>query len=50
MLLTYLPEFNGISVIGGKLVVEVMVTFTKSDESSDEMVTGRVSVIERLVT
>jgi hypothetical protein len=31
-------------------VVEVVVTLTKGDESSDDVVTGRVAVVERLVT
>jgi hypothetical protein len=45
-----LPPLNGVSVVGGELVVEVVIAFTKSDESSDEVVTGRVAVIEGLVS
>ena len=45
-----LMPFDSIAVVGGELVVEVVVTLTKSDESSDDVVTGRVAVIEWLIT
>lgn len=45
-----LPPLNGVSVVGGELVVEVVVTLTESNESSDEVITGRVAVVKRLVT
>lgn len=41
--------FDSISVIGGELMVEVVVSFSKSDDSSDNMVTRGVAVVERLV-
>ncbi len=45
-----LVPFNGIAVVRGELVMEVVVTFTESDESSDEMIPWAVAVIEWLVT
>ena len=45
-----LVPFNGVSVIGWELVVEVVVALSESDESGNNVVTGRVAVIERLVT
>jgi hypothetical protein len=45
-----LVPLNGVAVVGGELVVEVVVTLTKSDESSDDVVPGAVAVVERLVT
>lgn len=45
-----LPPLNGVSVVGRKFVVEVVVALTKGDESGDEVVTGRVAVVEGLVT
>ena len=45
-----LMPFNSIAVVGGELVVEVVVTLTKSDKSSDDVITGRVAVIEWLIT
>lgn len=41
---------DGIAVIGRELVVEVVVTFSEGDDGSDEMITGRVAVVEWLVT
>lgn len=35
-----LPPLNGVSVVRGELVVEVVVTLTESDEGSDDVVTG----------
>jgi hypothetical protein len=45
-----LPPLNSVTVIRRELVVEVVVSLTKGDESSDDVVTGRVAVVERLVT
>ena len=44
-----LPPLDGVAVIRGELVVEVVVSFTKGDEGGDDVVTGRVAVIERLL-
>jgi hypothetical protein len=44
-----LPPLNSVAVIRRELVVEVVVTLTKGDKSGDNVVTGRVAVIERLV-
>ena len=45
-----LESFNGVTVVGGKLVVEIVVTLTESHKSRDDMVTRRVAVVKRLVT
>ena len=45
-----LVPLDGVAVVGGELVVEVVVSLTKGDEGSDDVVTGRVAVIEGLVT
>lgn len=45
-----LPPLNGVSVVGGEFVVEVVVTLTEGDKSRDEVITGRVAVIKGLVT
>jgi len=45
-----LPPFNGVAVVGREFVVEVVVTLTKSNKSSDGVVTRRVSVVEWLVS
>ena len=42
-----LIPFDGIPVIHWELMVEVVVTFTDSDESSDHVVARSVLVIER---
>lgn len=44
-----LPPLNSVTEIAGELVVEVVVTLTKGDESSDDVVPGRVAVVEGLV-
>ena len=44
-----LEPFNGIAVIGWEFVVEVVITFSQGDKSSDQMITGRVAIIEGLV-
>lgn len=41
--------FNSIAVITGKLVVEIVVSFTESDKSSDDVISRRVTVIKWLV-
>jgi len=41
---------DGVPVVHGELVVEVVVTFTKSAEGSDDMITRSVLVIERCFT
>jgi len=45
-----LVPLDGIAVVGGELVVEVVVSLTESDKGSDNVVTGRVAVVEGLVT
>jgi len=45
-----LMPLDGITVVGGELVMEVVVTFAKGNESSDYMITRRIAVIERLVS
>ena len=45
-----LVPLNGVAVVGGELVVEVVVALTKSDKSSDDVVTGAVAIVEGLVT
>ena len=45
-----LVPLDGVAVVGGELVVEVVVALAESDKSSDDVVTGAVAVIERLVT
>jgi hypothetical protein len=45
-----LIPLDGISVIRGILVVEVVVALTQGDESGNNVVTGRVSVVEGLLT
>jgi len=45
-----LPPLNSVAVVGGELVVEVVVSLAKGNESSDDMVTRRVAVVEGLVT
>jgi hypothetical protein len=42
--------FNSIAVVRGELVVEVVVSFAEGNESSNDVVTRRVAVIEWLVT
>jgi hypothetical protein len=44
-----LVPLNSVAVVGRELMVEVVVTLAKSDESSDDVVTGRVAVVEGLV-
>jgi len=44
-----LVPFNSVSVVGGKLVVEVVVSLAERNERSDDVVTRAVAVIERLV-
>lgn len=45
-----LVPVDGVAEVRGELVVEVVVSLTEGDESSDEVVAGRVAVIEGLVT
>jgi len=45
-----LVPLDGVTVIGGELVVEVVVALTESDDGGDDVITGRVAVVERLVT
>jgi hypothetical protein len=44
-----LVPLNSITVVGGELVVEVVVTLTESDKGGDDVVTRRVAVVEGLV-
>jgi hypothetical protein len=45
-----LVPLDGVAVVGGELVVEVVVTLAESDDGGDDVITGRVAVVERLVT
>ena len=45
-----LPPLDGVAVVGGELVVEVVVALAHGDESREDVVTGRVAVVERLLT
>lgn len=40
---------DGVAVVGGELVVEVVVSFSEGDESGDNVITGGVAVVEWLV-
>lgn len=40
---------DGITVVHGELMVEIVVTFANGDERSDKMVLGCVLIIERRV-
>ena len=42
--------FDGVAVVGGEFVVEVVVSFAKCDESGDDVISRRVAVVEWLVT
>lgn len=44
-----LPPLDGVAVIRGELVVEVVVALAEGDQGSDDVVTGRVAVIKGLV-
>lgn len=44
-----LMPFDGVAVVGGELVVEVVVSFAEGDEGGDDVVPGRVAVVEGLV-
>ena len=44
-----LMPFDGVAVVGGKLVVEVVVAFAEGDEGGDDVVAGGVAVVEWLV-
>lgn len=41
-----LIPLDGVSVVHGELVMEIVVTFANSDKGSDKVVLGRVLVIE----
>jgi hypothetical protein len=41
---------DSIAVVHGKLMMEVVVSFTDSDQSGDDMVTRSMLIIERSVT
>lgn len=45
-----LVPLNGVSVVGGELVVEVVISFTQGDQSSDDVVARRVAVVKGLVS
>lgn len=45
-----LVPFDGVAVVGRKLVVEVVVTLAESDKSSDDVIARRVAVVEGLIT
>lgn len=41
-----LVPLNGVTIVAGELVVEIVVPLTNGDKRGDEMVLGRVLVIE----
>lgn len=45
-----LVPLDGIAVVGGELVVEVVVALAEGDESGDDVVAGAVAIVEGLVT
>lgn len=45
-----LVPFDSVAVVRGEFVVEVVISLTKSDQGSDDVVTRGVAVIERLVS
>jgi len=45
-----LEPLDGVSEIHGELMVEVVVALTDGAESSEEVITGSVLVVERLVS
>jgi len=45
-----LVPFDGVAVVGRKLVVKVVITLAESDKSSDDVIARRVTIVERLVT
>ena len=45
-----LVPLDGVTVVHGELVVEVVVSLANSDQSSDEVVLWRVLVVERTLT
>jgi len=45
-----LEPLDGIAVVAGELVVEVVVALSEGDERRDDVVAGRVAVVEGLVT
>ena len=45
-----LMPLDGVTVVGGELVVKVVVAFSERDESGNDVVTRRVAVVEGLVT
>lgn len=42
--------FDGVAVVRGKLVMEIVISLTKSDESGDDMIARRIAVVKWLVT
>ena len=44
-----LVPFDGVAVVGGEFVVEVVVAFAEGDERGDDVVTGGVAVVKGLV-
>lgn len=45
-----LVPLDSVTVVGGELVVEVVVTLTESDKGSDDVVPGAVAVVKGLVS
>lgn len=44
-----LPKLDGVAIIAGEFVVEIVVTFSEGYESREDVVTRRVAVVEWLV-
>jgi hypothetical protein len=45
-----LVPFDGVPIVHGKLVVEIVIPLPNSDESGDNMIAGCVLVIKRSLT
>ena len=44
-----LPELDGVAIIAGEFVMEIVITFSEGDESRKDVVTRRVAVVKWLV-
>ena len=41
--------FNGVPVVGGELVVEIMISLTQCNDCSNDMIAWAVAVVKRLI-
>jgi hypothetical protein len=44
-----LPPFNGVTVVRGEFVMEIVVSFSEGDEGGDDVVARGVAVVKGLV-